>query len=366
MVHTPDSAKKNHRLLKPAQWVVLIVLSAIFGLVFTWLSIPAAMLLGPMLAGIIVSVNNVKLQPPNALYLLSQGVIGCMIASEIPLSVADTLSGNWMIFALCVSSVILVCVLLGWLMTRMRILPGSTALWGLSPGAATAMTLMAETHGADAQLVAVMQYLRVVMVAGMASVLMISLGVHTPHKSVIDELLTPVALPALAQTLGLIIVSTALAKVLRISAGAMLIPMIIGIVMMHHQWIDIQLPHSLLVIAYATIGWKVGLKFSKPLLKHAAKVLPRIAVSILILITICGGMAMLLVIFAGIDPLTAYMAMSPGGADSVAIIAASVHNVDIAFVMTMQMTRFIALLILGPVVAKMLDRHKKKRAANAG
>jgi len=34
--------------------------------------------------------------------------------------------------------------------------------------------------------------------------------------------------------------------------------------------------------------------------------------------------------------------------------------------MTMQMTRFIALLILGPVVAKMLDRRKKKRAVNAG
>ena len=40
-------------------------------------------------------------------------------------------------------------------------LPGTTAVWGSSPGAATAMVLMAEAFGADARLVAFMQYLRV-------------------------------------------------------------------------------------------------------------------------------------------------------------------------------------------------------------
>lgn len=39
-------------------------------------------------------------------------------------------------------------------------------------------------------------------------------------------------------------------------------------------------------------------------------------------------------------PLTAYLATSPGGADSVAIIAASAH-VEISFVMAMQLARFL-------------------------
>lgn len=341
------------------QWGLLIVLSILLGAFFTWLSLPAAMLLGPMLAGILVSVNHIKLQPPSALYALSQGVIGCMIAREIPLSAADTLVDNWMLFTLCVSSVLLVCIILGWAMTRLKILPGSTALWGLSPGAATAMTLMAETHGADAQLVAVMQYLRVVMVAGLASVLMIALGVHTPHKSLIDELLVPINGLELVKTMGLIASCALATRVLRISAGTMLLPLILGMMLAHYQWMTITLPHGLLIVAYATIGWKVGLRFSKSLLKHAAKVLPRIAVSIMILIVICAGMAMLLVVFADVDPVTAYLAMSPGGADSVAIIAASTHSIDTAFVMTMQMTRFIALMILGPVIAKLLERRKK-------
>ena len=44
------------------------------------------------------------------------------------------------------------------------------------------------------------------------------------------------------------------------------------------------------------------------------------------LIAICGGSAWGLVHFAGIDPLTAYLATSPGGADSVAILSASAQQ----------------------------------------
>ncbi|HUO98599.1 MAG TPA: AbrB family transcriptional regulator, partial [Rhizomicrobium sp.] len=56
---------------------------------------------------------------------------------------------------------------------------------------------------------------------------------------------------------------------------------------------------------------------------------------------------------AGIDPLTAYLATSPGGADSVAIIAAS-SKVDAPFVMSMQMARFAAVLATGPALARFL------------
>ena len=64
---------------------------------------------------------------------------------------------------------------------------------------------------------------------------------------------------------------------------------------------------------------------------------PRILISILILMAVCVGLAALLVALAGIDPLTAYLATSPGVADPAAIIAMS-SNVDVAFVVAMQTT----------------------------
>ncbi len=60
---------------------------------------------------------------------------------------------------------------------------------------------------------------------------------------------------------------------------------------------------------------------------------------------------------AGIDPLTAYLATSPGGADSVAIIAASSGQVDLSFVMAMQTARLVVVLALGPFIARWLGRR---------
>jgi membrane AbrB-like protein len=79
----------------------------------------------------------------------------------------------------------------------------------------------------------------------------------------------------------------------------------------------------------------------------------------------CGGIGAALVAVAGVDPLTAYLATSPGGADSVAIIAAS-SNVDVRFVMAMQMARFVAVLAIGPVAARFLTRRATANANAAG
>ena len=100
---------------------------------------------------------------------MAQGIVGCLIASMVPLSiVGDVLQPLAAVHrrravGRRVSS------LLGWLMTRWQMLPGTTALWGTSPGAASVMTIMAESYGADVRLVAFMQYLRVVLVAVVAA-----------------------------------------------------------------------------------------------------------------------------------------------------------------------------------------------------
>ena len=54
---------------------------------------------------------------------------------------------------------------------------------------------------------------------------------------------------------------------------------------------------------------------------------------------------------AGIDPLTAYLATSPGGMDSIAIIAAS-SNVDVPFVMALQTARLLMIMAIGPSLAR--------------
>jgi len=62
------------------------------------------------------------------------------------------------------------------------------------------------------------------------------------------------------------------------------------------------------------------------------------------------------------DALTAYLATSPGGLDSVAIIAAG-SNADVPFVLALQTLRFLVVVLIGPFLAKLLSKvakHKKQ------
>ena len=136
-------------------------------------------------------------------------------------------------------------------------------------------------------------------------------------------------------------------------AAFFLVPLVLGILLTHFGLIRIELPTWLLAASYAFVGWNVGLRFTRPLLIHALKALPVIFGATLTLIALCGAIAAAMVWLAGVDPLTAYLATSPGGSDSIAIIAAST-NVDVSFVMAMQTVRMIAVLFLAPVLTKFI------------
>jgi membrane AbrB-like protein len=100
----------------------------------------------------------------------------------------------------------------------------------------------------------------------------------------------------------------------------------------------------------------VGLGFTRAILKHARRALPQVLLAIFILIAVSGGLALILVRAAGIDPLTAYLATSPGGMDTVAIIAAS-STADLSFVMALQTVRFAIVLFAGPPLARFIAQR---------
>jgi hypothetical protein len=344
------------RLVPASQWTVLIVLSVGIGAVLLWLHAPAALMLGPLVAGIVIASGGGKVRFPLPAFVVAQGIIGCMIARMVPLSILGDILSHWLLFTAGVLSVVAACSLIGWLMTRLHLLPGTTALWGMSPGAASVMTIMAESYGADIRLVAVMQYLRVVGVAAVASLVAKLFGVSAAHGPAAIVWFPPVAWLPLAETLALAIVGPLIARLLRIPAGAFLVPLVGGAVLTHLGWLTIELPTWLLAASYAFVGWNIGLRFTRPLLMHAARALPLIVGCTLVLIAICGAVAALMVVGAGIDPLTAYLATSPGGSDSIAIIAAST-NVDVSFVMAMQTFRMITVLFIAPVLTKFIAKR---------
>ncbi|MEI9896901.1 MAG: AbrB family transcriptional regulator [Chthoniobacter sp.] len=337
-------------LPKAAQWSILVAISVLITALLRRAQLPAALLLGPMIAAILVEYGGGRIRVPKLPFSFAQPVIGCMIARVLTADIFLRFFRQWPLFLGVVVAVIVASCLLGLLISKLRILPETTAIWGLLPGAASVMMLMAEAFGADMRLVAFMQYLRVIFVAGAASVIA-RFWVHASGGAPATVWFPAIHWVAFGETLALIVVGMVVGRRLRIPAGGLLVPMVLGAGLHLGHVIELELPPWLLASGYLLLGWTTGLRFTREILAHAGRTLPQIVGSIALLMAFCGLLSWLLVRVAGIDALTAYLATSPGGADSVAIIAAS-SKVDVPFVMALQTVRFLAVLMIGPPLSR--------------
>ncbi|MEO5323253.1 AbrB family transcriptional regulator [Mesorhizobium sp. CC13] len=338
------------------QWALLLGCSVLLAGMLELVRLPAALLVGPMLVAIALGSNGASIRVPRPLFVSAQALIGCLVASSISPGIFATFLSEWPLFLGSAIATIAASSFLGWFISRLKVLPGTTAVWGSAPGAATAMVLMADAFGADSRLVAFMQYLRVIMVS-VAAALVARLWVDTSGvEAAAVEWFPAIEWPAFGAMLGVATVGGTLGYLLRIPSPYFVGAVVLGATLHLGFGVALQLPEWLLAIGYALIGWTIGLNFTRPILRHAARALPQVIGSIAALMAFCGLLAWGLHRLLGVDPLTAYLATSPGGMDSIAIIAAAADNVDLSFVLTLQMLRFLIVLLFGPSLARLVAR----------
>ena len=341
----------------PWQWLLLAALSLVLAILFEVAALPAALLIGPMLAAIATGVSGATIRVAPSIFVGAQGIIGCMIVSAIEPALFGTLLSGWPIILGAVLSTLAASSLLGVLVARWGSMPGTTAVWGSAPGAASAMVVMADAFGADARLVAFMQYLRMIVVSISAALFArIWVDMGDAVRPPIDWF-PRLVMPDFPMTLLIALLGAFGGRMSGIPGGTLLGPLVLGIPLHLGLGLDLQLPEWLLAASYAVIGWSIGLRFTRPILVHAARSLPQIIGAILVLVGFCAAIGAVLSASFDVDPLTAFLATSPGGMDSVAIIAAASGSVDLSFVMTLQMTRFLIVLLVGPPLAKAIARR---------
>jgi hypothetical protein len=243
------------------------------------------------------------------------------------------------------------------MIARTGILPGTTAAWGCSPGAATGMVTMAEDFGADPRLVAFMQFLRVTLVlitATLVSRLLFGVIATEPAPGA-AALSFAEQLPGLAATLAVAAGGGLAARVLRVPSGGFFVPLVLAATLQGMGLLTLTLPPPLLIAAFSLIGLWVGLRFTRETVLYALRAMPAMLAGVFALILLCGLSAAMLVWLVGTDPLTAFLATTPGGLDAIAIIAVS-SNADISFVLALQTVRLFVVIVTGPMLAKLICR----------
>lgn len=349
----------------------LIVLSYLASSLLDLASLPGARFIGPMAAAVLVSIWKWNLELPGPLFTISKGFLGTRIAEAVGPTFLSTLYTWWPILLGGTVWTMAGAAVLGIALTKMGVLPGSTAIWGLSPGGASIMTVMSEEYGADSRQVALMQYTRVVLVSIVAILVarfwVPEVAVNASKAS--EFLFPPTDSLDLCITLQAVIIALGLANITGFPGGAIVFPLILCSLFRNYLNINISLPPYLVYPAFCLIGWRVGLGFSR---EELVRVLSKIHILLLaiVLMIVAAGIFAWFMTALGTDPLTAYLATSPGGLDAVTIIASST-NASLPFVASMQTLRLLLVIVFGPKLAAWCSNmaghppQEKKNSKNA-
>ena len=220
-------------------------------------------------------------------------------------------------------------------------------------------TLVAVTRelGGDERVVAVIQYLRVVLVTVSmplvaAAVYGASGGAGAGAAADGGPWYTGLLLTVVCAAVGL-----PLARVLHVPAGGLLGPMTVALVLTLTGVAGAAAPPAALVeLAYAVIGWQAGVRFTRASLRVVAGLLPAAVALIAAVVAACAALGALLSWLTGVTPLEGYLATTPGGIYAVLATAIS-SGVDVAFVVAVQVLRVIVMLLVAPAIARWVSRR---------
>src|ERR1700761_8189978 len=103
------------------QWAVLIAISVVSTTVLEWGRLPASLLLGPMLAGILTATGGGTIRIPRFPMNLAQAMIGCLIGRSFTSEIIFRFIKDWPLFLAVVATTLVASAALGWLISKLRI-----------------------------------------------------------------------------------------------------------------------------------------------------------------------------------------------------------------------------------------------------
>ncbi len=335
-------------------WAAVLAVGIAVALLFARLSVPSPALFGGLVAGLgRALLGRRRLALPRRAMTGAQAVIGVSIGSLVQADTLGAIAEHWAPVLLVTVATLLVSLLAGQLM---RLQPGVSSVTGafsMIAGGASGITAMARDLGADAQLVGVLQYLRVL-------VIVVTMPVVATTVFGADAGAVPVTAGGPGWAAGLLftvvccVVGVVLGRVARIPVGALLGPLAVAVALdLSGLSQDATVPAAVESAAFLVIGLQVGLGFTRDSLRLVGRALPLALALIAGSVVVCAGLGLLLSRTAGVTPLEGYLATTPGGIYAV-LATATGAGADATFVLAVQVLRLFVMLFSAPLLARWL------------
>ena len=336
-------------------WAAVLAAAVGVGLLLDLASVPSPGLFGGLVAGLgRALLGRAAAPPPRPAGLAAQAVIGVSIGALVQPETLRTIAQNWAPVLGITVATLLVSLLAGQLMRLQRGVSAVTGAFSMIAGGASGITAMAKDLGADAQLVGVLQYLRVL-------VIVVVMPVVATTVFGADAGGAPPAGPAgpglaaeLLFTVVCVAVGVVLGRVARLPVGALLGPLAVAVTLdLTGLSQGATVPGVVQSAAFLVIGLQVGLGFTRDSLRLVGRALPLALALIAGSVLACAGLGLLLSRTAGVTPLEGYLATTPGGIYAV-LATATGAGADATFVLAVQVLRLFVMLFSAPLLARWL------------
>ncbi|WP_052090501.1 AbrB family transcriptional regulator [Modestobacter caceresii] len=341
-------------------WAAVLVVGIGATLALDVLAVPSAALFGGLVAGLgralLGTTPSVLPRPAGT---GAQAVIGVSIGALIQADTLRTVAEHWLPVLLITVATLAVSLVAGQLM---RLQPGISPVTGafaMIAGGASGITAMARDLGADAQVVAVLQYLRVLLIVTAMPVVATTVYGASGGAAATTADEGPGWPAGLLFTVVCVVVGVLLGRVSRLPVGALLGPMAVAAVL------DVTglsqgatVPPLVEAAGFLAIGLQVGLGFTRASLRLVGRALPLAVVLIVGAVVACAGLGVLLSRTAGVSALDGYLATTPGGLYAV-LATATGSGADATFVLAVQVLRLFVMLFSAPLLARWLGRGRQ-------
>lgn len=339
----------------------ILLIAVIVGYLFSLIGLPIPWLLGPMAAGVVAAIAGGRpIELPKGLQGAALCVLGVSVGLNFSPDALRLLGADLPALMLTIAVTIVLSMVNGWMLSRWAEVDPASGFLGSVPGAASGMVAMSAELGADARVVAVLQYVRMLTVAFLSPAMtewLFPLSAYPPTESVAPVaqaslLPEPFGVPAvlLVGWLG----SIAGRKV-GLPAGNFLGAILSTLLLTWTGVTHPTLPTPLFAGALLAIGISVGVQFDIATIRRIRRAAVIEVAQIMGLMAVSLGMGYWLARVTEIDLRTAVLGTVPGAMEAQVALAFSM-GVNAPVVVAMHTIRVLILILIGPWIASRLSR----------
>ena len=342
------------------QLFIILLLAIVFGFLGDFLHLPIAWLLAPMIVGIIFALTKGTAQSiPRSFNLVGQGIVACVTASRFSL---DTLATAWdylLPLSLCIAITGSLSLLNGYLIHKFTNIDFYTSFLGCIPGTGVSLVAMSEEIGADAIAVAVLQYLRILLVSLIVPIFAglyfgDSLPEYVATVQVVNSnrfstaIVSNLALITVIATIGIW-----LSKKINLPSASFLGPFLSCLFLFGFFPTIAVIPPIIFTIGLFLLGLSIGVKFERQIVTKLFKAVLLDILLVVLLIIACLLVGYVFHLITQVDLMTAILGSTPGGISAMMATVIELGG-NSGLVLTMQMTRMLLILMLTPLLGTMV------------